>query len=80
MTITIEKWPGFIPGHEGKKMKIEIIKSTYVNGKRYEKTGKAIEVDDVDGHFLVAIGKAVKANPPKKKVKSKEDDLDIKTK
>lgn len=66
MTITIDQWPGFMPGRSDKgenvpTKKVIITKGTVASGKRYapDEKGKPVEVDEKDARLLCAYGHAV---------------------
>ena len=81
MTITVNKWPGFMPGSnkEAKNVKIIITSGTMIDGKKYKSGKRPVEVDEATGRFLVNIGKAVLPGATKKNIENREKDLDVRT-
>jgi hypothetical protein len=74
MTITKDKWPGFIPGHrKGQKMKIKLLRGTAIGGKVVQPGKRPIEVREDEARLLINYGIAEQVVPTENR------EADIKT-
>lgn len=84
MTITINDWPGFMPGQsssQGVKVDVIITKGTVADGKKFSPSKKVISLPKAEARLLVNYGaaKAVEVREREVKVENKEDEKQAET-